>query len=198
MACRSRLGKNEALGIRARNATANRLIVDSVDQGIRQQYRERREDIPMLATRFLTKYAAEFGKPPMNISPEAMQKLKLYDWPGNVRELEHIVERAVALSEQTQIQGSDCDLIVKDFHISRLNNIYDGIEHVGQIFQIVFHSTIHLVGFWIALLINDLTDGNFRIIKTRRMRWRSTSLYYAGHQTSLKTEWSVPIQEDGT
>jgi two-component system, NtrC family, response regulator GlrR len=72
--------------------------------------RERREDIPTLAAHFLTKYAAEFGKPPMNFSPQAMQKLKLYDWPGNVRELEHIVERAVALSEQTQIQGSDCDL----------------------------------------------------------------------------------------
>jgi peroxiredoxin len=38
LACRSRPGKNEALGIRARNATANRLIVDSVDHGIRQQY----------------------------------------------------------------------------------------------------------------------------------------------------------------
>jgi hypothetical protein len=38
LACRSRPGKNEALGIRARNAAANRLIVDSVDHGIRQQY----------------------------------------------------------------------------------------------------------------------------------------------------------------
>jgi DNA-binding NtrC family response regulator len=72
--------------------------------------RERREDIPMLAAHFLIKYAADFGKPPMSFSPEAVQKLKLHDWPGNVRELEHIVERAVALSAAAQIQISDFDL----------------------------------------------------------------------------------------
>lgn len=72
--------------------------------------RERREDIPMLAAHFLSKYATEFGKPPMSFSPEAMQRLKRHDWPGNVRELEHIVERAAALTEQPQIQSPAFDL----------------------------------------------------------------------------------------
>jgi DNA-binding NtrC family response regulator len=68
--------------------------------------RERREDIPLLARHFLAKYAAEFDKPMTDFSLDAMQKLVLYDWPGNVRELEHVVERAVVLSEQAVIRGA--------------------------------------------------------------------------------------------
>jgi DNA-binding NtrC family response regulator len=72
--------------------------------------RERREDIPALARHFLAKYAAEFERPAMEFSLEAMQKLLLHDWPGNVRELEHAVERAVVLSEQVIIQDVDIDV----------------------------------------------------------------------------------------
>jgi DNA-binding NtrC family response regulator len=66
--------------------------------------RERREDIPLLALHFLEKYASEFDRPATNFSWDATQKLILYDWPGNVRELEHVVERAIVLSEQVIIQ----------------------------------------------------------------------------------------------
>lgn len=61
--------------------------------------RERREDIPILARYFLSKYAREFERPATNFSPSGMQALLLHDWPGNVRELEHVVERAVVLSD---------------------------------------------------------------------------------------------------
>ncbi|HXF04284.1 MAG TPA: sigma-54 dependent transcriptional regulator [Blastocatellia bacterium] len=69
--------------------------------------RERREDIPLLARHFLAKYAAEFNKPVTDFSGDAMHRLMLYDWPGNVRELEHVVERAVVLSEQPVIRAAD-------------------------------------------------------------------------------------------
>ncbi len=69
--------------------------------------RERREDIPLLARHFLAKYAAKFSKQVMDFSADAMPALMLYDWPGNVRELEHIVERAVVLSEQAVIHKAD-------------------------------------------------------------------------------------------
>ena len=39
-----------------------------------------------------------------------MQKLLLHEWPGNVRELEHVMERAVALSERTEIQRAEINL----------------------------------------------------------------------------------------
>jgi two-component system response regulator AtoC len=60
--------------------------------------REKREDIPLLATHFLRKFAEENRKNISHISPEALEILTHYSWPGNVRELEHTIERAVILS----------------------------------------------------------------------------------------------------
>jgi two-component system response regulator PilR (NtrC family) len=62
--------------------------------------RDRREDIPLLAEHFLTKYATQMDKPVRTISHDAQGLLEAYSWPGNVRELENAIERAVAL-EQT-------------------------------------------------------------------------------------------------
>lgn len=59
--------------------------------------RERRDDIPLLASHFLKKYNDRLGKTVGGISQEAMEMMKKYDYPGNVRELENIIERTVAL-----------------------------------------------------------------------------------------------------
>lgn len=69
--------------------------------------RERRDDIPLLARRFLSRYASELDKRFAGVSDEAMQVLLAYDWPGNVRELEHVIERAAVLSEGPVIRHSD-------------------------------------------------------------------------------------------
>ncbi len=60
--------------------------------------RSRPEDIPLLVTHFLAKFAAENNKVVRQISPEALRPLMDYGWPGNVRELENVMERAVVLS----------------------------------------------------------------------------------------------------
>ena len=59
--------------------------------------RERRQDIPLLATHFLERFSREMGKTISKISEEAMERLIHHRWPGNVRELENVIERAVAL-----------------------------------------------------------------------------------------------------
>src|SRR5688572_4865595 len=64
--------------------------------------RDRREDVPLLAEHFLTKYSKAAAKPVHSISHEALELLSAYAWPGNVRELENVIERAVAL-EQTPV-----------------------------------------------------------------------------------------------
>lgn len=61
--------------------------------------RERRGDIPLLVQHFLHKYGADFNKDVRAFSASAMRNLCLHEWPGNVRELEHVVERAVLLSD---------------------------------------------------------------------------------------------------
>jgi len=60
--------------------------------------RERADDIPLLATFFLRKYAQELGKQVTEISSYSMDCLLHYSFPGNVRELENIIEKGVALA----------------------------------------------------------------------------------------------------
>jgi len=69
--------------------------------------RERRDDIPLLANHFLSKYNKKRGKNIKAISDRAMKALVEYDWPGNVRELENAIERAVVLTEDDMIKPSD-------------------------------------------------------------------------------------------
>jgi two-component system, NtrC family, response regulator PilR len=65
--------------------------------------RSRKEDIPLLAEHFLSRFSREMGKPVAKISSEAMTRLAQYAWPGNVRELENVIERAVALETSSAI-----------------------------------------------------------------------------------------------
>jgi two-component system, NtrC family, response regulator PilR len=65
--------------------------------------RERKDDIPLLAQHFLGKYGDENKKENLELTPEALDLLTVYDWPGNVRELENVVERAVVLSSSPRI-----------------------------------------------------------------------------------------------
>lgn len=70
--------------------------------------RERRDDIPLFTSALLSRYAAQYNKRIEAFSPDALRALLLYHWPGNVRELEHVIERAVVMSENPII--NECDL----------------------------------------------------------------------------------------
>ena len=61
--------------------------------------RERRDDIPLLARHFVKKYRARHRKTVTRISRSTLKALTSYDWPGNVRELEHLIERAIIVSQ---------------------------------------------------------------------------------------------------
>ncbi len=59
--------------------------------------RERRDDIPLLAHHFRTRFAREQGGDPPQITDDTLRRMAAHDWPGNVRELENFVERALIL-----------------------------------------------------------------------------------------------------
>jgi DNA-binding NtrC family response regulator len=65
--------------------------------------RERKVDIPLLVDHFLKKFAQENGRSELHFLPEALKVMMDYDWPGNVRELENAVERAVVLSNGSEL-----------------------------------------------------------------------------------------------
>ncbi|MBF0427919.1 MAG: sigma-54-dependent Fis family transcriptional regulator [Magnetococcales bacterium] len=66
--------------------------------------RQRREDIPLLITRFVEKYARRYGLSITGLAPEVMACLMRYSFPGNVRELENVVEGAVALTVEGRVE----------------------------------------------------------------------------------------------
>jgi DNA-binding NtrC family response regulator len=59
---------------------------------------ERKEDIPLLAEKFLEDIAEEYGARKKNIDPAAIEALKGYNWSGNIRELRNVIERLVIMS----------------------------------------------------------------------------------------------------
>ena len=65
--------------------------------------RERREDIPALATHFLTKENSTSSRKVADINPEVLSLFDAYSWPGNIRELEGVIGRAVLLAEEGEI-----------------------------------------------------------------------------------------------
>jgi DNA-binding NtrC family response regulator len=66
--------------------------------------RERGEDILLLAEHFLKIFSARYHKSPKKLSERTLKVLTTYPWPGNIRELSHVLERAVLLVDNEEIQ----------------------------------------------------------------------------------------------
>src|SRR5881409_418154 len=72
--------------------------------------RERKDDIVPLALTFIRKFAGELKKKIDGLDPEAQKLLMRYNWPGNIRELENSIERAILMTEGSQISSVDLRL----------------------------------------------------------------------------------------
>lgn len=69
--------------------------------------RERAQDIPLLATRFLDHYGRELNRGTIQLGPEVLEVLVNHSWPGNVRELQNVIKRALAWSRAETIVLED-------------------------------------------------------------------------------------------
>jgi DNA-binding NtrC family response regulator len=72
--------------------------------------RERREDIPLLAAHFLSRWSKRYRRLLSGFSPRALELMMQYAWPGNVRELDHCVERAVLMARTEKVDIGDLNL----------------------------------------------------------------------------------------
>lgn len=76
--------------------------------------RERQQDIPLLAEHFMAMLAAEDGKRPKRLAPEAAARLTQYAWPGNVRELRNVIERLLIFVQGDTITAQDLAFLGRD------------------------------------------------------------------------------------
>ena len=118
-----RVGSTEVTDIDVRIITAtHRNLEESVQEGNFREdlyYRlnvipikipalcERREDIPLMISYFLSKFVSADGRNNIEFDDETLELLITYEWPGNVRELENLIERLVILKGGNQIKVSD-------------------------------------------------------------------------------------------
>jgi transcriptional regulator with PAS, ATPase and Fis domain len=106
-------------------AASNRNLEEAVKANLFHQYffyrlgvitltlpplRDRREDIPLLATHFLRKYTTEIGRDIQGFSQGALKALLTHDWPGNVRQLQQTISFAVVRCQGNVIRADDLNL----------------------------------------------------------------------------------------
>jgi Nif-specific regulatory protein len=72
--------------------------------------RDRGEDVAVLVDFFLAHYCRERGRPNLKLSEAARAKLLAYGWPGNVRQLRNVIDSAVVLADDDEIQPHDLGL----------------------------------------------------------------------------------------
>lgn len=118
-----RVGSTTTTPVDVRIITAtHRNLEDSVQQGNFREdlyYRlnvipikipalkDRREDIPLLISYFLSRFVSADGRNGIELDEETFEILMSYEWPGNVRELENLVERLVILRGGNKIRPQD-------------------------------------------------------------------------------------------
>ena len=105
--------------------------------------RERREDIPLLASHLLKIACRRLNQPMPIITERVVKQMQAHDWPGNVRELQNIVERAAIVSKHSKLvleltgseseTGPQNDAVMTDAEVQQLvrNNIVSGLRETG-------------------------------------------------------------------
>ncbi|HLO82083.1 MAG TPA: sigma-54 dependent transcriptional regulator [Chitinophagaceae bacterium] len=124
--------------------------------------KERREDIIDLANYFLHVFAQREGRQPLNILPEAREILKDYTWKGNIRELRNVMERAVILSENDDLDLRDLPSemrlqeVFSPFALAQVEK-----DHIRKIFEYTGFNktrTAQLLGIGLATLYRKLEE----------------------------------------
>ncbi|MFQ5645573.1 MAG: sigma-54 interaction domain-containing protein [bacterium] len=118
-----RLGGDKTINVDVRIiAASNKNLSELVEKGIFREdlfyrlniiplhlppLRERLDDLPALADHFLSRYCRKLNKNVKKISQEALNTMMKYHWPGNIRELENLLERAIIMAPDSEINSID-------------------------------------------------------------------------------------------
>lgn len=93
----------------------------------------RGDDIILLASHFLTSFSNKYHKSFLNINEKAKSALLTYHWPGNIRELQHVIERAVIMSDSNEITTDDLQLSPQKFGTNTIATNNLGLEEMEKL-----------------------------------------------------------------
>jgi len=169
------LGSKRVINVKARIIVAsNVLLEEEVRRGKFRQdlyhrlnefsihippLRERKEDIPYLAKRFLDEANMELKKKVLGLSEEAVKLLLSYPWPGNVRELRNVIRRAVLLSTDVIRPEHLMPLGSETLAIPSEEEIYSGIKTRLSLKEIADKATAEVEKRMIQQVL-QVTRGN--------------------------------------
>lgn len=143
-------------------AASNKNLEEAIEQGTFRQdlfyrlnvvgvemppLRDRREDIPLLASYFVEKYSAKCNRQVRSITAEARTRLATYDWPGNVRELENAIERAIVLGTTEQVLPEDLPEVILESGVSEgtpVTKYHDAVARTKK--EIILSAMDHAKG----------------------------------------------------
>src|SRR5712671_4281667 len=94
--------------------------------------RERKEDIPILVRGFLRHFCKANEKPHLDLAPDAMEALLVYDWPGNIRELRTAIEHGVVMATGPRITLRDLPMAVRQAATAKLPAGISAAEAFGE------------------------------------------------------------------
>lgn len=115
--------------------------------------RERKDDIPLLANRFVQEYCMEYGVNILSFSPEVMDVLINHSWEGNVRELKNLVERLVIMAKNDGSEIIDIDLLPEDMvddenrNIKEKRNPYDLNRILSETEKKIIINAMEIAGY---------------------------------------------------
>src|SRR5205809_1020240 len=94
--------------------------------------RERKEDIPILVRGFLRHFCKENDKPLLDLTPDAMDALLIYDWPGSIRELRTAIEHGVVMATGPKVTLRDLPMAVRQAATAKLPGGVSATEAFGE------------------------------------------------------------------
>jgi DNA-binding NtrC family response regulator len=90
--------------------------------------RERKGDVPLLASYYIDRFNREFRKRVRGLSPAAAQLLEQYQWPGNVRELRNAIERAMLLIDRDRLEPDDFTTLTRSVEAAQFKLPPNGVN----------------------------------------------------------------------
>jgi DNA-binding NtrC family response regulator len=130
--------------------------------------RDRREDIPALATHFAKQIAAQNGWKPKSFDAAALDGLARYAWPGNVRELRNVVERLLLIAADDPVTVADLELALPGAGALSSSSPPPGVEETTGSRSTRGTLAERVESFERALLIDELSRHNHHMTNTAR------------------------------